>query len=65
MKVFVEAHGAPDGKCWFRLVFPRGSSWDHEGIPGYLWTRAMARQALDLLEVVYHLPRRKVRFVHR
>lgn len=63
MKVFVEA-------CWahhsyYRLVFPWHGHVIREYVDGVCWTRAVAAEALDVLESVYHLPRRKVRFVHR
>lgn len=65
MKVFVEACCGAGFRFHHRLVFPWHGRTLRESVDGCLWTRATAGQALDLLENVYHLPRRKVRFVHR
>jgi hypothetical protein len=65
MKVFVEACWGSSSGFWQRLVFRQYGRVIRDSVPGYLWTRAVASQALNLLESVYHLPRRKVRFKHR
>lgn len=36
----------------------------HEYIDGREWTRKTAKEALDLLEKVYHIPRKTIRFRH-
>ena len=51
-------------KCWagqevYRLTLPDGS---RERINRDTWNRQAASEALDLLEHVYHLERRKIRF---
>lgn len=59
MKVKVEACWAGSDKHRFRLTLPGGA---RESVPGDTWNRAKAKEALDLLEQVYGLPRSKVRF---
>ena len=52
-------------KCWagqevyHRLTLPDGS---RERINSATWNRKAAAEARDLLEHVYHLERRKIRF---
>ena len=58
MKVKVEA--CWDGKArYYRLTMPGGA---RERINREVWDRKAASEALNLLENVYHLPRRSVRF---
>ena len=52
--------------CWsgnnhytFRLTMPSG---ERESITGMKWTRALASEALNLLENVYGYNRRAIRF---
>lgn len=61
MVVRVERCWGGGDKYYFRLTMPNGS---RECISGEKWTRAVASEALDLLEGVYHLPRRNIRFYH-
>jgi len=65
MKVLVERCWSSSGGFWFHLRIPYHGGVNRDSIPGSSWNRATARQALNLLENVYGLPRRKVRFVHR
>lgn len=64
MIVNVEACWPGHGVTSFRL------RWTYRGIPacervsGERWTRKVATEALDLLEQVYKLPRRSIRFRH-
>lgn len=62
MQVRVERCWCGGEKFTFRLTMPDGS---REFVPGETWTRATAAEALNLLEHVYHVPRRTVRFTHR
>jgi hypothetical protein len=65
MKVFVEGCCGQGFRFYHRLLIPYRGRIVRDRVSGYNWTRATARQALDLLEHVYGLPRRAVRFVHR
>lgn len=53
-------------RCWgggenfsFRLTMPCGA---RESVKGEEWTRAVAREALNIAEYVYGLKRRNVKF---
>ena len=59
MKIKVESCWSGCDRFYFRLTLPHGG---RERIEGETWTRETARRALDLLESVYHLPRRNIRF---
>ena len=55
-------------RCWsggdrftFRLTLPDGA---REYVRGEVWNQETATEALNLLERVYGLARRSVRFVH-
>ena len=65
MKVFVEGCCGANFRFHHRLVFPWRGRWVRDSVDGYHWNRSTAGQALDLLDHVYDLPRRGVRFVHR
>jgi hypothetical protein len=58
MKIKTEACNGD--KPYFRINIP---GVGREYVMGEYWTRAVAKQALDLLERVYHLKRRNIRFV--
>ena len=49
------------GRFSFRLSIPYVG---HEYIDGPDWNRKTSIKALDLLEKVYHIPRKQVRFRH-
>jgi len=65
MKVFVEGCCGANSRLYHRLVFPWRGRMIRESVNGYHWNRSAAKQALDILDHVYDLPRRGVRFVHR
>lgn len=62
MNVEVERCWGGNNRCYFRLTLPDGSRETVTG--GSWWTRATATEALNLLEVLYGVQRRGVRFVH-
>lgn len=62
MVVKVERCWAGGEKYYFLLTIPPNGS--RERISGEKWTRETATEALDLLEKVYHFPRRNIRFYH-
>lgn len=66
MKVKVEGCWSGGEKFSFRLTFKdRWGRWHREGVSGQDWTRKIASEALDILESLYNIPRRTVRFSHR
>lgn len=46
----------------FRLEWTHNGQLHRESVPGEQWTRATAREALDLLSEVYGLTRERIRF---
>ena len=60
MRIKVEACTA-GSRYYFRLTLPCGA---RECLRGDVWSRALAREALDKLEVLYGLRRSAIRFVH-
>ena len=61
MRIYVES--VFNGKDLFRLTI--GKAKHHEYIPGPVWGRKQAREALNLLEHVYGLKRETIRFTVR
>jgi hypothetical protein len=61
MTIKVESCWSGGDKYAFRLTLPNG---EREHIGGDKWTRFHASQALDLLESVYGLNRKNIRFRH-
>jgi len=59
MTVNVELECSGHGRYRFRLTLPTG---EREFIGGDTWTRKSASAALDLLERLYHINRRSIRF---
>ena len=59
MRVKVEQCWAGGDRYNFRFTLPDGK---RESLPGYKWGRDVASRALDLLEHVYGLTRRNIRF---
>jgi len=59
MTVKVEACWGGGDNFYFRLTLPNGT---REFVSGDTWNRSKASAARDLLENVYHIPRRNVRF---
>lgn len=64
MKVKVEACWAGGERHYFRLTLPDGRREQVTPASPQHWDRAVATEALDILENVYHLDRSKVRFDH-
>jgi len=68
MKIKVESCWNGGSKFYFRLSWSDGSKNFLEGITldrGTQWDRRYAIQALNLLENVYGLERKRIRFEHR
>lgn len=69
MKVIVERciRGKDDGNWNYRLTFRchRGDSIHRESIIAPDWTRRQSSEALDILEYLYGVDRKAVRFVHK
>ena len=53
------------GSHYFRLTIPQNGRYVRETIPCDYWSREAATCALDLLEKVYHMKRKNIRFVER
>lgn len=68
MKVIVERcfRSKNDGNCNYRLTFRcfRGDSLHRESIIAPDWTRRQSSEALDILEYLYKVNRKNIRFVH-
>ena len=66
MKVYVEHCWGGNNKFYFRLTFQHEgrSVREHVGFHDGNWDRATAIEAKDLLERVYKLNRKNIRFVH-
>lgn len=62
MIVKVEGEYCGHDRFRFRLTLPNGK---RESVPGREWTRAVAADALTVLERVYGYSRRNIRFRHR
>lgn len=60
MRIKVEACTAGT-RYYFRLTLPCGA---RECLRGDVWSRALAREALDMLVSQYGLRRSNIRFVH-
>jgi hypothetical protein len=54
-------------KLFYNLSIPneRGGNRYNERVYSDSWDRATAKEALNLLENVYHLKRSNIRFVHK
>ena len=61
MKIKVESCWSGGDKFSFRLTLPNGQ-W--ESVQGEVWDKQLASEALDLLESVYGLDRKNIRFDH-
>lgn len=59
MKIKVE--GVCGSKLGYRMTDPQGR---RETVSGVLWTRTLAKKALDIWENVYGYKRRNIRFIH-
>jgi hypothetical protein len=64
MKVKVEACWSGGDNHYFRLTMPDGSRESVTPDEPMIWSRKTATEALNVLESVYHVERRKVRFDH-
>lgn len=77
MRVKVQECWGGNDRFYFRLLIPsygryipgQRFAWGHstpyvERISGERWNRRTASEALSLLESVYGIPRRVVRFLH-
>jgi hypothetical protein len=65
MKIKVEACWGGGQRHFFRVTLPKSAGFRndaHEFVSGDAWNRATAKEALDLLQNVYHIPRHNVRF---
>jgi hypothetical protein len=62
MKIKVEACSGSDH--YYRLNIPHNGRVCREFVKGETWGRREATEALDMLEALYHLNRRSVRFDH-
>lgn len=75
MNVHVEGcwngtNGGDNGGLSFRLSIPKGrgrnvGGYWRESVGGMRWNRRVAAQALDILESLYGVDRRTVRFIHK
>lgn len=61
MRIKVEACWGGNSRYYFRLTLPDGS---RECLRGEVWSRALAREALDMLVSLYGLRRSNIRFDH-
>lgn len=52
------------GSARFRLTFLHNRGVTREYVRADTWTRATATEALDMLQFVYGVARRSVRFIH-